>query len=271
MRASIYFTVTACFLFALLAGPAAAQIGPYDHIHLNVPDVAAAGNWYEKYFDGKRLTEGPNRFMFGSTRLIFTQKADAKPSAGGAIDHIGFSVRDIDAKIKELQAAGVKVTEPVREAQGLFKLAFIEDPWGAKIEVVQDPETPGFHHAHLRAPDPEDTFKWLQAKFGGQRTKMKGRIDALKYSAPGFSDVWFLVQRGENQPSEGRAIDHIGMRSVGPLAKTIDALRGQGVTVTTEPRELKLPNGPPASIAFVAGPAGVRVEIVERPGLKPGQ
>jgi catechol 2,3-dioxygenase-like lactoylglutathione lyase family enzyme len=261
--------VVACFV--LLAGPAAAQIGPYDHIHLNAPDVVAAGNWYEKYFDAKRLTEGPNRFMFGSTRLVFTQKADAKPSAGSAIDHIGFSVRDIDAKIKELQAADVKVTEPVREVQGLFKIAFIEDPWGTKIEVVQDPDLLGFHHAHLRAPDPEDAFKWLQTKFGGERTKLKGRIDALKYSAPGFSDVWFLVQRGENVPSEGHAIDHIGMRSTGPLAKTIDTLRGQGVTVTTEPRQLTLPNGPPGNIAFVAGPAGVRVEIVERPGLKPGQ
>ena len=41
--------------------------------------------------------------------------------------------------------------------------------------------------------------------------------------------------------------------------------------VTAEPRPLTLPNGPPINFAYVAGPAGARIELVERPGLKPGQ
>ncbi len=32
-----------------------------------------------------------------------------------------------------------------------------------------------------------------------------------------------------------------------------------------------LVNGPAINIAYVAGPAGVKIEIVERPGLKPGE
>ena len=88
---------------------------PYDHIHLNVPDAAAASDWYEKNFDGKRITEAPNRIMFGSTRFMFLIKKDALPSAGGAIDHVGFSVPDLDAKMKEWQAAGVKITAPARD------------------------------------------------------------------------------------------------------------------------------------------------------------
>ena len=50
---------------------------PYDHIHLNVPDPAAAANWYEQHFGGKRITEAPDRLMFGSTRFMFLRKADA--------------------------------------------------------------------------------------------------------------------------------------------------------------------------------------------------
>jgi hypothetical protein len=42
------------------------------------------------------------------------------------------------------------------------------------------------------------------------------------------------------------------------------------VTVTTEPRPLSLPNGPAINFSYVAGPAGAKIEIVERPGLKPG-
>ncbi len=100
---------------------------------------------------------------------------------------------------------------------------------------------------------------------------LKGRLDAVKYSAPGFSDMWILVQRGEAAPSLGHAIDHIGWRSTGALAGTIDGLRAKGVEVTSEPRELKLPAGPPINFSYVAGPAGARIELVERPGLKPGQ
>jgi len=83
--------------------------------------------------------------------------------------------------------------------------------------------------------------------------------------------MWILVARGDAEPSEGHAIDHIGWRSMGPLAKTIDDLRAKGVVVTSEPRPLSLPNGPAINFAYVAGPAGAKIEIVERPGLKPGE
>ena len=244
---------------------------PYDHIHLNVPDPAAGANWYEKHFGGRRITEAPDRLMFGSTRFMFLRNATAKPSAGSAIDHVGFSVADLDAKMKELEAAGVKVTTPVRDVPGLFKLAFVEDPWGTRIEVVQDAELLGLHHMHMRAPNPDEAFGWLLSNFGGQKTQLKGRIDAVKYSADGFSDMWILVTKGEAEPSIGHAIDHIGWRSTKPLNDTIGELVARGVQKTSEPRPLSLPNGPSINFAYVAGPAGARIELVERPGLKPGQ
>jgi catechol 2,3-dioxygenase-like lactoylglutathione lyase family enzyme len=253
------------------AGSLAAQTFPYDHIHVNVPDPKAAADWYEKNFGGRRITEAPDRLMFGSTRFMFLRKADAKPSAGSAIDHVGFSFKDLDAKMKEFEAAGVKIVTPVRDVPGLFKLGFVEDPWGTRIEVVQDPDLLGLHHVHMRGPDPEEVFTWLLAKFGGERTKLKGRIDAVKYSADGFSNMWILVQKGEAEPSEGHAIDHIGWRSTGPLAKTIEDLHAKGVTVLTQPRPLPLPNGPTINFSYVAGPAGAKIELVERPGLKPGE
>ena len=254
----------------VFTGSVAAQTWPFDHIHLNVPDPAAAANWYEKYMGGRRISEAPNRLMFGSTRLLFLQKADAKPSTGSVIDSLGFSCADVDAKVKEFQAAGIKIVASVREVPGLVKVAMVEDPWGTRIVVVQDQELLGLHHVNLRGPNPEEVFAWLLAKFGGQRTQMKGIADAIKYSAPGFSDVWILAARGDTEPSEGHAIDHIGWRSAGPLAKTIDGLRTQGVTVLTEPRPLPLANGPTINYSYVAGPAGAKIEIVERPRLKPG-
>jgi len=82
MRRAALTAVFLLFAFGAFAGPARAQTFPYDHIHLNAPDTMAASNWYEKYFGGRRIKEAPDRLMFGSTRLLFLQKADAKPSSG---------------------------------------------------------------------------------------------------------------------------------------------------------------------------------------------
>ena len=157
----------------------------------------------------------------------------------------------------------MKIVTPVRDVQGLFKLGFVEDPWGTRIEVVQDPELLGLHHIHLRAADPEEMFTWLLAKFGGERTKLKGRIDAVKYSAPGFSDMWILVQKGESTPSEGHAVDHIGWRTKG-LDASIAELKTKGVKVTTEPRLLTLADKTVIHFAYVEGPAGTKIELVQR-------
>ena len=271
MRRVVFSTVLLCFALGGFAGSAKAQTFPYDHIHLLVPDTAAGANWYEKYFGGKRITEAPDRLMYGSTRFMFIKKADAKPSSGSVVDHVCLSVAELDAKMKEFQAAGVKIVAPAHKAPGLGKAAMVEDPWGARVEVVQDPKRLGLHHVHLVAPNPEEAFTWLLAKFGGQRTKLNGKLDAIRYSSPGFADMWILVQRGDSEPSEGHAIDHIGWRSTGPLTQTIDGLRAKDVKVLTEPKPLSLPNGPSINYAYVAGPAGVKIELVERPGLKPGE
>lgn len=229
-----------------------------DHIHLNVPDQAKAVEWYQKNFGGQPFAEAPDRVMFGDTRLIFLKNDKGQPSTGSALDHIGFSVADIDAKMKEFDAAGVKIINPVRDVQGLFKLAFVEDPWGTRIEVVQDAEKLGLHHMHLRSPDPAATLAWYKDHFAGDTGKLKDRLDGLK-----LSGVWILVQRGDATPSEGHAIDHIGFRTSNLDRKTAE-LKAQGVKFTTEPRPLKLAGGAVVNFAYLEGPAGAKIELVQR-------
>lgn len=251
----------AALLTAGVSVPASAQpqfLPLLDHIHLNVPDQAKAVEWYQKNFGGQPMTEAPDRLMFGETRLIFLRKADATPSAGSALDHIGFSVADLDAKMKELEAAGAKVVNPARDVPGLFKLAFVEDPWGTRIEVVQDSEKLGLHHVHLRAPDTAAALAWYKEKFGGEQAKLKDRIDGLRYSG-----VWLLVQRGDATPSEGHAVDHIGFRTPN-IETAASAFKSQNVKFTTEPRPLRLASGATVTWAYIEGPAGAKLEIVQR-------
>ena len=90
---------------ALTALPAAQTpiLPVLDHIHLNVPDQAKAVEWYQKNFGGQSMTEAPDRLMLGETRLIFLRNANGLPSTGSALDHLGFSFADLDAKMKELE------------------------------------------------------------------------------------------------------------------------------------------------------------------------
>jgi catechol 2,3-dioxygenase-like lactoylglutathione lyase family enzyme len=230
-----------------------------DHIHLAVPDQAKAVEWYQKQFGGTPTTEAPDRLMFGDTRVVFQKNDKATPSAGSAVDHIGFSVPDLDAAMKSLEAAGANVTSPARDVPGLFKLAFVEDPWGVRLEVVQDAAKLGLHHIHLRGPDPAATLAWYSDKIGGGTAgKLKDRIDGLNYGG-----VWVLAQKGDARPSQGTAIDHIGFRPIN-LDNAVTGLKAKNVKITTEPKPLTLPSGVSMRLAFIEGIDAVRIELVQR-------
>src|SRR6185503_13193416 len=82
---------------------------PFDHIHLNEP-AAEASMWWEKNIPGgRRIIEAPNRIMYGAVRLMFLGGTSTGGSEGSVIEHLGFSVADLDAKMRELAAINTKV------------------------------------------------------------------------------------------------------------------------------------------------------------------
>jgi catechol 2,3-dioxygenase-like lactoylglutathione lyase family enzyme len=256
---------------ARIAGAQTKGMLPYDHIHLNEP-ANEASVWWEKNIPGaRRITEAPNRLMYGAVRLMFLGARSTGGSQGSVIEHLGFSVPDLDATMRSLASINTNVIEPVKNVPSLYKTALIESPWGTRIQLVQDPELVGLHHVQLRSPDPEAAYAWLLDKFGGERTKIKGQLDAVKYAGiGGFTTVYIVIARGDSVPSQGRAIDHIGWRSTATINDTKAMLESKQVQLTSQP-SLTLPNGPPINFFYVAGPNGARIEIVERPGLQPGQ
>ena len=220
-------------LFTILVTTAAAAQTtlPYDHVHLAAPDQAKAVEWYQQMFGGQTTPEGKDRLLFGKTRFIWLKSDTAQPSANTAIDHIAFSIAD--------RAPG-----------------FITDPWGVKIEILNDPARRGFHHVHLRAVDPAASLAWYQSRFGGDRVKYAG-VDALKYG-----DVLVLVQKADTAPaaSVGHALDHVGWR-VADLDRTLADLAG--IKVMQGPTELKLATAT-VHYSFVEDPGGTKIELVQR-------
>jgi catechol 2,3-dioxygenase-like lactoylglutathione lyase family enzyme len=259
--------ISASVLVALLGIPADAQAPAqslgYGHVHFAVTDPDKARAWYTANLGGM-AGETPDRVIFeryGGTRPTPVQfmwnKADAPPpSEGSVIDNIGFSFPDVQAKVAELQAAGAKVIAPPREMPGLWERAVVMDPWGVKIELVENPDVRGFHHIAVRVADPEASLQWYVNAFGGVRTKLRDRIDVLRYGT-----TYLLVLKGDGTvPSQGRAIDHLGWDPIDMDATAAD-LKSKGVTFTSGPQPK--PNQFGHRTAYVEAPGGVRIELVQ--------
>src|ERR1700730_16395248 len=111
------------------------------HIHLFVPNPLEAQKWYVQTFGA---TAG-KRAQFETANVPGTEitlgKADASqaPTKGRSVDHMGFEVKNIDAFVARLQAAGIKTDGAVRNsanASGL-RIVYITDPWGTEIEITE--------------------------------------------------------------------------------------------------------------------------------------
>ena len=157
------------YAILLLCSSPVLATAPYHHMHLTADDPAAAAAWYQQHMGGE-LVRGGQAVQYDDVLFVWFKKDAGFPgSEGSSIDHIGFSFPDLAERMTSYEAAGVKVLSEARDVRGLFKFAFVEDPWGTKIEVMEDPETLGFHHIHLKGPEPEEIFDWYQASFGGER------------------------------------------------------------------------------------------------------
>jgi catechol 2,3-dioxygenase-like lactoylglutathione lyase family enzyme len=229
----------------------------FDQVHLGVPDPQAGARWYIDAL-GASPGEYVDRVWFGDVRVIFLENDAPGPSDGAAIDHFALSYADVSAVTQTLAHAGVRVATPVSMAQGLGKYAYIEDPWGTKIQLVEDPAALGFHHVHLRVPDPDRAKAWYVEHLGGVRARHKETLDGLQYGR-----VWVFLDAGAAPPSRGRAIDHVGWRMPDLTTKAAE-LRAKGVTFTVEPKPGPASPGAPVLMSFTEDPWGVKIELLQR-------
>ena len=246
----------------ILSGSLAAAV-PYDHIHLAATNAQEAVDWYVKHFggvagsfnrgDADRVEYPVDRVFYDEISVIFFERESTGGSVGTGVDHIGFSLTNIEEVTAAVVADGGTQLGDYVEFSGMT-IAFIEDPWGTKIELIDDPETRGLHHVHLSSPTPQETLTWYQQNFGGDIVQWKGVLPAINYS-----DVWLIAGRAEGDviPTQGTSMDHLGW-----AAESLDELgevfAANGVEFTMEPRPFR-----GIRISFIEGPDGVRIEVVE--------
>jgi len=254
-----YFKPVVGFIAAcLLLAPVHGRADEFHHVHLRVADRPAALEWYAKHMEGQQTKVGDIAAVaFGKSHLLFLPaKDDTESNVGSTLDHIGFSFRDLEAKMAEFEEAGVKIVQPVRQI-GSIKFGFIDDPWGTRIEVMEDRQLYGFHHIHLHTPDPQAMLGWFAEHLGGEPTRYFGILPAIRYG-----DVWILAQKvpAAKEPTISRSADHIGWL-FDDLTAAVERFKAKGVTIDQEPEPFS-----GGRYAFITGPNGLRFELVELRG-----
>jgi catechol 2,3-dioxygenase-like lactoylglutathione lyase family enzyme len=235
---------------------------PYDHIHLTATNALDAVNWYVKHFGGEagRFNRGGgdevypvDRVFYDDISVIFFEREPTGGSVGTGVDHFGFSMSNVEEVVAGVVADGGTQLGDFVEFSGM-QIAFVEDPWGTKIELINDPYLRGMHHLHLSSPDPEGTLAWYAENFGGESDSFAGVLPGLDYG-----NIWLLVARTTETPAPtlGRSMDHLGWRFP-DLTTAAEQLKSNGVVFSMDPRPFR-----GIRISFVEGPDGVRIEVVE--------
>lgn len=112
-----------------------------DEMKMVVTNVDEASQWYAKFFGARITKQGASALAQIPGMNIRIMAAAQAPAAtqGRAIDHIGLEVKNLEAFMKKLEAAGVKINRPYAAAPAqltpLKSIAFITDPWGTYIEL----------------------------------------------------------------------------------------------------------------------------------------
>ena len=253
---------------SLVSLPVLARAADYHHVHVTSSNASEAVKWYERYLDCQPLADRDDGVDCAGAQVVFDSRPTLGTSQRTGIDHISFSYADLTTKMAELESVGVRGSgvrlqrfadgSTLRAVPGLFKYGFIFDPWGTRIEMVEDADTLGFHHIHLSATDPAATLTWYQEMFGGESARLRDRLDGLR-----LGDIWLLAMSAEGTPAAtaGRAIDHIAF-SVDNFDSAAARMRRDGVEFLDGPA---VPEGgrTAAKRAVSGGPDNVSLAVVE--------
>jgi catechol 2,3-dioxygenase-like lactoylglutathione lyase family enzyme len=255
----------------LLAATATALAAPaeFHHVQITTSSPSEGVRWYVENLGCERIADRSDTAKCGSVELMFVAQPTMGSSQGTGIDHISFSFADLAAKMAELEKVGVRGSgvrfqrypdgATIHDVPGLFKTGFIFDPWGTRIEMVQDPDRLGFHHVHLSAVDPAATLAWYRTALGGEATTLKGQMNGVR-----IGTLLVLAQKhpqGTPPSSRGRSIDHLGF-VVSNVDETVGGLRSKNVAVL-EPPAIPENARKPVKRSLVAAPDNVRIEVVE--------
>ncbi len=100
----------------------------WDHVHLRSPDPEATAAWLHDVKLG-----GANVFI--APVKAGDNAPPVTPYQG--LDHIGLTVKDIDAVAAEIKAKGVEFTRELTTIRPGVRICFIRGPQGISVELLE--------------------------------------------------------------------------------------------------------------------------------------
>jgi catechol 2,3-dioxygenase-like lactoylglutathione lyase family enzyme len=124
--------------------------------------------------------------------------------------------------------------------------------------------TIAFHHNHMISENPKEAASWYADMLGGRIVGGKEALDAPSVVVT-FRGIILIIRRrnpGENikaKESLAWGIDHFGFQVEGDFDGYCNGLKEKGVKFTRDPMDIN----PTMRIAFIEGPDGVSIELVQ--------
>jgi catechol 2,3-dioxygenase-like lactoylglutathione lyase family enzyme len=259
----------------LIAGIASAQPAPVNqagvtmgHWHIASKDVEANKKLFVAMGGKLYMPGGQPLIMFPGLyiSLILGNEKGEGGSVGSVVNHVGFIVDNVQKRVAEWKAKGVKVLPGGALPGGGNRLdqAYVETPDGVRMEILEDkmqtvPIRNEHIHFFLPAAEIPKAVEWYAKTFGGQAAT---RNNAPVVNLPGVQ-LRFNPADTKQAPTRGRVLDHIGFDTNDHPA-VVKRLEGMGI-------KLDQPVGKGATgntITYITDPWGTRIEIVQR--LPPG-
>jgi catechol 2,3-dioxygenase-like lactoylglutathione lyase family enzyme len=277
-EASVKTNVFVALLLAstLTAGTAAAQPAPFNqvgltmgHWHLASKDVEANKKLFLAMGGKLYMPGGQPLIMFPGlyiSLILGTEKGEGG-TVGSVVNHVGFIVDNVQMRVAQWKAAGVKVLPGGALPAGGNRLdqAYVETPDGVRMEILEDKtQTVPIRneHIHFALPAAEipKAQAWYAKVFGGQTAT---RNNAPVVNLPGVQ-IRFNAADTKQAPTRGRVLDHFGF-DVKDHAAFVKRLEAEGI-------KLDQPVGKGATgntITYITDPWGTRIEIVQRLPIGP--
>ena len=106
----------------------------------------------------------------------------APSNVGSVIDHFSVYVADVDAAVEMARSMGATIDTEPQEGVTVSRIAYIVDPWGTRLEFLEDPDSSGLGHVHLMVNDRDEVRDWFLEIFGGEYDSERGggRYHAIK-------------------------------------------------------------------------------------------
>lgn len=256
--AALFLVAAGVSLSAELAPPNSTGVA-WGHFHFNTRDLESARTFWTALGATPGKPIGPNEAYHVKNSLVLVRKAEV---IGGSeltvVHHVGFRVKDLDATLAKVKAAGFKILTPPETTAKSHK-ANVMGPDELNVELVSDPSLDApiaSHHVHFYNTPIEDTRSWYVKTFGA----VPGKRDVFEAAdVPGINLSFSAAKTPTVKGTKGYAVDHIGfeVKDLEAFCKKLEAAGVKFDRPYTKVPQLGL------AIAFLTDPFGTYIELTE--------